>query len=210
MSHQPTRLSRLRRYRPGAAATAAAASVVTALALTVPSAVAGHADDKVHAVPPPPAQPTSASQIQNVDQVKTAIKAYYGDTVTTTPDPGRRRDHPARVLADRRVRQGGHEASAGASSHYLAKRAHSPRHGFDGKPAADLRHRRHHADDVRLRDLLELRLQPRPERGLRQQRGLPGDAGHGQPRHLGAQPRLYRLLPDRPSVSRSGPARSRT
>ncbi len=40
-----------------------------------------------HAVPAPPANPTSADQIQNVDQVKTAIKKYYGDTVSTVPDP---------------------------------------------------------------------------------------------------------------------------
>ena len=40
MPNRPTRLSRLRHFRPGAAATAAAASVVTALALTVPNAVA--------------------------------------------------------------------------------------------------------------------------------------------------------------------------
>jgi hypothetical protein len=33
------------------------------------------------AVPAPPAAPTSADQIQNLDQVKTAIKAYYGDTL---------------------------------------------------------------------------------------------------------------------------------
>ena len=38
-------------------------------------------------VPPPPAAPTSAEQIQNIDQVKTAIKAYYGDTVTGQTDP---------------------------------------------------------------------------------------------------------------------------
>jgi hypothetical protein len=39
------------------------------------------------AVPAPPAQPTRADQIQNIDQVKTAIKAYYGDTVSgTNPD----------------------------------------------------------------------------------------------------------------------------
>ncbi len=38
------------------------------------------------AVPAPPTQPTRADQIQNIDQVKTAIKAYYGDTVDgTTP-----------------------------------------------------------------------------------------------------------------------------
>jgi hypothetical protein len=36
------------------------------------------------AVPAPPAAPTSADQIQNIDQVKTAIKAYYGDTLVGT------------------------------------------------------------------------------------------------------------------------------
>ncbi|WP_375502807.1 HAD family acid phosphatase [uncultured Jatrophihabitans sp.] len=38
------------------------------------------------AVPAPPTSPTHANQIQNIDQVKTAIKGYYGDT--TTPLPG--------------------------------------------------------------------------------------------------------------------------
>jgi hypothetical protein len=40
------------------------------------------------AVPAPPANPTRADQIQNIDQVKTAIKAYYGDTLSgkTNPD----------------------------------------------------------------------------------------------------------------------------
>jgi hypothetical protein len=39
-------------------------------------------------VPPPPTNPTSADQIQNIDQVKTAIMGYYGDTLdTTTVDP---------------------------------------------------------------------------------------------------------------------------
>ena len=55
-----------------------------ALGLTLTgSAVAG-----AHfAVPAPPAVPTSADQIQNIDQVKTAIKGYYGDTVTNQVDP---------------------------------------------------------------------------------------------------------------------------
>ncbi|MDT4917273.1 MAG: hypothetical protein QOI15_2658 [Pseudonocardiales bacterium] len=39
------------------------------------------------AVPAPPAAPTKANQIQNIDQVKTAIKGYYGDTVTAQLDP---------------------------------------------------------------------------------------------------------------------------
>lgn len=38
-------------------------------------------------VAPPPAHPTKADQIQNLDQVKAAIKAYYGDTVTKKIDP---------------------------------------------------------------------------------------------------------------------------
>src|SRR6266568_3664960 len=38
-------------------------------------------------VPPPPTSPTSADQIQNIDQVRTAIKGYYGDTVTSQLDP---------------------------------------------------------------------------------------------------------------------------
>src|SRR5581483_11250854 len=63
-------------------ATAAAATVAAALALTVAGAADSH-----HAVPPPPANPTSADQIQNIDQVKTAIRAYYGDTPTTVVDP---------------------------------------------------------------------------------------------------------------------------
>ena len=34
-----------------------------------------------------PAVPARAAQIQNIDQVKTAIKAYYGDTDTKVADP---------------------------------------------------------------------------------------------------------------------------
>ena len=66
----------------GAALVAAAAS----LALFLPGSAAAHGDH-ARAVPPPPAAPTSANQIQNLDQVKTAIKAYYGDTLTSTVDP---------------------------------------------------------------------------------------------------------------------------
>jgi hypothetical protein len=65
----------------------AAATLATTLALVVPSAVAHNRDHGHRAVPPPPANPTSADQIQNIDQVKTAIKAYYGDTITDQIDP---------------------------------------------------------------------------------------------------------------------------
>ncbi|HEX3824276.1 MAG TPA: HAD family acid phosphatase [Mycobacteriales bacterium] len=70
-----------------------ATAVVAVAALTVLGFVsAGSAAPVKHhhagrSVPAPPAAPTNANQIQNLDQVETAIKAYYGDTPTQTPDP---------------------------------------------------------------------------------------------------------------------------
>jgi hypothetical protein len=75
----------LRTPRPARTATVAIAAAAAGMALTVPGlALAGHVGQSV---PAPPANPTSASQIQNIDQVKTAIKGYYGDTPTTAVDP---------------------------------------------------------------------------------------------------------------------------
>ncbi|HEV7203125.1 MAG TPA: HAD family acid phosphatase [Jatrophihabitans sp.] len=65
---------------------AALLAMITTLGL-VAFAGSATADRGGRPVPAPPASPTSADQIQNIDQVRTAIKAYYGDTVTTTPDP---------------------------------------------------------------------------------------------------------------------------
>src|SRR5262249_41725869 len=82
---QPFHLTRSRARTttvPGSSAAAAVALTVPGLAL----AHGGHGHGG-GAVPPPPANPTSDSQIQNLDQVETAIKAYYGDTVTTVKDP---------------------------------------------------------------------------------------------------------------------------
>jgi hypothetical protein len=71
-------------------------SILAVIAVTVLAVVgfvsAGSAAPAKHqhasrAVPAPPAAPTNANQIQNLDQVETAIKAYYGDTPTNTPDP---------------------------------------------------------------------------------------------------------------------------
>ena len=75
----------LRHSRPARNATIAIASAAAGMALAVPGLAI--ADRGHHSVPAPPANPTSANQIQNIDQVKTAIKAYYGDTVTTVNDP---------------------------------------------------------------------------------------------------------------------------
>ena len=60
-----------------------AVAVLATLVLALP----GSALAPAPAVPAPPANPTSADQIQNIDQVKTAIKAYYGDTTFTGTDP---------------------------------------------------------------------------------------------------------------------------
>jgi hypothetical protein len=69
------------------AAVVAAVAVTLSLSLTG-QAIARGSHEHPHAVPPPPAQPTSDDQIQNIDQVKTAIKAYYGDTADQdTVDP---------------------------------------------------------------------------------------------------------------------------
>ncbi len=56
-------------------------------AVVVGLVAAGFAGAQSGSVPPPPAVPTSADQIQNIDQVRTAIKGYYGDTTTSQVDP---------------------------------------------------------------------------------------------------------------------------
>ncbi|HEX4519033.1 MAG TPA: HAD family acid phosphatase [Gaiellaceae bacterium] len=76
----------LRHTRPVRAAVIAAAAVAATLALTLAATAIALAPGGPP-VPAPPANPTSADQIQNIDQVKTAIKAYYGDTLTNVPDP---------------------------------------------------------------------------------------------------------------------------
>ena len=75
------KLASLRGMRPARFITIAIVVLAVMLVVAVSAAIA------VSSVPAPPANPTSADQIQNVDQVKTAIKAYYGDTVSNVPDP---------------------------------------------------------------------------------------------------------------------------
>ncbi|MCW2756861.1 MAG: acid phosphatase, partial [Nocardioidaceae bacterium] len=62
-------------------------ALVAGLTLTFPGAASAIATRVIHPVPAPPAAPKSDKQIQNLDQVTTAIKGYYGDTATATPDP---------------------------------------------------------------------------------------------------------------------------
>jgi len=68
-------LSLFARRRSARIAIGAAATACVALGLAL-----GGAADVHKKVPPPPAKPTRADQIQNIDQVKTAIYVYYGNT----------------------------------------------------------------------------------------------------------------------------------
>ena len=76
-----------RRSRPRARSLVALAIAAVAASTVLVASGAADAGSFAGRVPPPPASPTSANQIQNIDQVKTAIKAYYGDTPSTTLDP---------------------------------------------------------------------------------------------------------------------------
>jgi hypothetical protein len=71
-----------RKRRSVRLALAAGVAAVAALGLALAAGA-----DRHDAVSPPPANPTSADQIQNIDQVKTAIKGYYGDTIDTRLNP---------------------------------------------------------------------------------------------------------------------------
>jgi hypothetical protein len=73
-----------RRSRVLAVALSAAAAALGALLVAAPGPAAADKPAAAPSVPPPPAIPTSADQIQNIDQVKTAIKGYYGDIIDST------------------------------------------------------------------------------------------------------------------------------
>jgi hypothetical protein len=80
--------SALHRSRAASAVLVVAVALLAVLGfVSAGSANPSHHTQHAHAVPAPPAAPTKANQIQNLDQVETAIKAYYGDTPTNTPDP---------------------------------------------------------------------------------------------------------------------------
>jgi hypothetical protein len=59
-------------------ATATVVAALGVLAFTAAASAGGQS------VPAPPAVPTTADQIQNIDQVKTAIKGYYGNPVASS------------------------------------------------------------------------------------------------------------------------------
>jgi hypothetical protein len=122
--------------RPARTASVALASAAVTAALTLPGLALAHGGHGHGAVPPPPAAPTSADQIQNIDQVKTAISAYYGDTLTTTPAPG----DPTKTLHQFSPDSAyAHEVEGIASDagKFLAhqKNRHHHQGHFSGKPA---------------------------------------------------------------------------
>jgi hypothetical protein len=122
--------------RPARTASVALASAAVTAALTLPGLALAHGGHGHGAVPPPPAAPTSADQIQNIDQVKTAISAYYGDTLTPTPAPG----DPTKTLHQFSPDSAyAHEVEGIASDagKFLAhqKNRHHHQGHFSGKPA---------------------------------------------------------------------------
>ncbi|HEU5006394.1 MAG TPA: HAD family acid phosphatase [Jatrophihabitantaceae bacterium] len=121
--------------RPAARTVAiAGATAVATLALAVPGVAMAHGHHSGHAparaVPAPPAQPTRADQIQNLDQVKTAIKAYYGDTVDGTDPDGSPRHVPSATGAYANEMHGIEARAAG----YLAARMHPWKHHDHVRP----------------------------------------------------------------------------
>jgi hypothetical protein len=129
--------------RPAARTVAiAGATAAATLALAVPGVAMAHGHHSHHgqaqAVPAPPTQPTRADQIQNLDQVKTAIKAYYGDTVDGTDPDGSPRHVPSATGAYANEMHGiEHHAVE-----YLASRTQSWKHpdhvrqgDISGRPA---------------------------------------------------------------------------
>jgi predicted secreted acid phosphatase len=128
--------------------TVALASAAVTAALTIPGLALAHGGGgNGGAVPAPPVAPTSDSQIQNLDQVKTAIKAYYGDTLTTTPDPVNGATMLHQFAANGAYAQQT-EGIADKAEHYLAKRANH------GKWKVHVKHVKHaHAKPAVLFDI---------------------------------------------------------
>ena len=112
--------------------TAGAAAVIAAVAVTSGVAVAG-GTGWGRSVPAPPTVPTRADQIQNIDQVKTAIKGYYGDTLdTVTVDPvtGAKDLHTFSSTSSYAKEMG---SITSAAQRYLAKPNPSRGHHSSGK-----------------------------------------------------------------------------
>ncbi|HEY2167893.1 MAG TPA: HAD family acid phosphatase [Jatrophihabitantaceae bacterium] len=108
------------RIRGGRSMSAAAALVVLALLALVGSTASFATSAGGPPVPPPPANPTEDYQMQNLGQVVTAIKAYYGDTVSGTNPDGTPQHLPSPTGAYAQEV----EAIESGAGNYLAGAAH--------------------------------------------------------------------------------------
>ena len=160
----------MRRKRPARTAVLVAVVAAALVILALPGSAIGLIRD---AIAPPPASPTSADQIQNIDQVKTAIKALLRrhDRSARALDPvdGATTLHtfsPTGAYADEMA--GIVDATP---SEYLDEAAGNPTGALSRRQVGDpARHRRHDAEHLQLRDLQQLRLQPDEQRSFRQRR----------------------------------------
>lgn len=119
--------------RPVRTVTVALVSVAATAALTLPGLALAHDGHGGHGgVPAPPASPTSDNQIQNLDQVKTAIKGYYGDTLTSVIDPVPNSIDGGDVALHQFNPSGAYaqqtEGIAAKAEDYLARQAHRAKH----------------------------------------------------------------------------------
>ena len=186
----------LSRRRSVRVALVAGVAAVAALALALAGAAGPHG-----AVPPPPAKPTSADQIQNIDQVKTAIKAYYGDTHDSTRcqpgGPERRPLHqPSPRPAPTPTRWRASSATPGSSWPEAEARRPAEEQGRARRSLFDI-------DDTTLNTysyeiFSNFVFNPTTNATfVNAGRGLPGRAGHGRPRGQGRDEGLHGVLPDR-------------
>ena len=150
-----------------------------------------HNPQAARAVPPPPANPTRADQIQNIDQVKTAIKAYYGDTVSGTNPDGSPQHLPSATSAYANELHGIEARADAVPAPGATTTAH-------GQKAIVL-----DVDDTSLNTynyeiFSNFVYNPTSNADLRQRRGLPGRLRHAAAGELRGQQGLQGLLPDRP------------
>ena len=188
----PTRMRRRRVVRTAVLAAVAAAVVVI---LALPGTAVGLIRD---AVAPPPANPTSADQIQNIDQVKTAIKGYYGDMIDP---PGSTRSTARRLTRSRRpVRTPTRSAASSPAPKVPAKRPTVTTAASLLRQGDRVRHRRHDVNTYSYEIYSNYVFNGTTNGGVRQQRigSCSRPCRTWWTSSTSPKPGLHGLLPDRP------------
>lgn len=144
MSSTPQESSRRTRRRALSVAAVLGVAAVGLGPVASAAPVVSNHHGGARAVPAPPAAPTRADQIQNIDQVRTAIKAYYGDVTTSVQAPG----GSAGTTLHQFDQHGAYASEARGVSRnltsYLDRVAHtSSHHGRSGKNQAGSQHGKH-------------------------------------------------------------------